>query len=122
LIHGGAKAPTFVLLPSGGVAAFDWEVVSAAPATVELGWYLIVNATRLARPRGAGVALHRSRLEQSLGPRLGPGEWERMLDAGCFAASLMLMWSKALALNEGRAGAAAEWAWWVERIEAVASH
>ncbi len=47
----------FAFLPDGRGAAFDWTNLGAAPATLDLGWYLAVNSTRLARGKDAFIAL-----------------------------------------------------------------
>src|SRR5439155_17018921 len=100
LIHGDAKVANLAPLPNGRVAAFDWETVSAAPPTFEVTWYLLVNATRLARSRDELLALYRRRLETALGRRVADPDWNRMLRAGVVSGCQMLLWSKAMACEE----------------------
>jgi hypothetical protein len=56
LLHGDAKLANFAVLPGDRCAAIDWALVGAGPATVDLGWYLAVNAGRLARPKDEVIA------------------------------------------------------------------
>lgn len=121
LIHGDAKVANLAPMPNGRIAAFDWETVSAAPATFDVTWYLIVNATRLARPRDEFLRVYRESLERERGAPIADSDWRALLGAGVVAASQMLLWSKAMACAEGRAGAEDEWRWWVERLEDAAA-
>jgi len=116
LVHGDAKVANFAILPDGAVAAFDWAVVSRAPASVDLGWYLAVNATRLARGKEQVIARYRERLERWLANPIEAATWSRLVEAAALDGALMLLWSKALAVRDGRAGAREEWDWWVERL------
>jgi len=117
LIHGDSKVANFALLPTGRLAAIDWEVASSATPTVEMGWYLIVNSTRLARPRDEVLAAYRRHLEAERGAAIPESRWSPMLLLGLQAAATMLLWSKALACREARPGAEDEWAWWVDKLE-----
>jgi hypothetical protein len=38
------------------------------------------------------------------------------VSAAHLGGAMMLLWSKALALRDGRPGADQEWEWWAERI------
>lgn len=116
LVHGDVKVANFAFLPGGRVAAFDWALAASAPATVDLGWYLAVNASRLARPRDAFVARYRALLETALGRSVDEPTWSALMEAAIVTGALMLLWSKALAVRDGRPGAEAEWEWWVERL------
>ena len=113
LTHGDTKVANFAFLPEGRIAAFDWTNLGAAPATVDLGWYLAVNSTRLARPKEAFVALYRGLLERKLGRAIEERTWERMMDAAIVSGARMLLWSKALSLREGTAARRQDWEWWV---------
>lgn len=116
LVHGDAKVANFALLPEGGVVAFDWAMVARAPAAIDVGWYLAVNATRLARSKEDVLGHYRTRLEEALGRRIEDPAWLRGVEAAVLVGALMLLWSKALALRDGRPGAEEEWEWWVERL------
>ena len=63
LLHGDAKVANFALLPGRRVAAFDWQLLGIGPATLDLGWYLAVNAGRLARPKEHVIARYRDLLD-----------------------------------------------------------
>ncbi len=116
LIHGDTKVANFAFLPDGRVVAFDWTNMGAAPATLEMGWYLAVNSTRLARSKDDLIARYRELLEGRLGRSLPPPLWEGLMDAGIVTGARMLLWSKALGLQEGTAFRRDDWAWWVERL------
>jgi hypothetical protein len=116
LLHGDPKVANLVVLGDGRVSAFDWAMIGAGPATIELGWYLAVNASRLARPKEAVIARYRSHLEAALGRRLDEALWDRLLAAGLLCGCVMLLWSKAAALDTGSAAAAHEWSWWESRL------
>jgi hypothetical protein len=117
LIHGDAKVANFGFLPGGRVAAFDWEMLGIAPATLDLGYYLAVNAGRLARPKEAVVMRYRGLLEAGLGAQIPSDLWERMVSVGLLYAAAVLLWSKAVALESGSQRALDEWAWWVDQLQ-----
>jgi aminoglycoside phosphotransferase (APT) family kinase protein len=117
LLHGDAKIANFAILPSGDCAAFDWALAGAGPATLDLGWYIAVNAGRLARSKDEVIARYRSLLESKLGITLAEDLWDRMLVASVLGGALILLWSKALALGSGSEKAANEWQWWVDNLE-----
>jgi hypothetical protein len=119
LVHGDAKVANFALLPDGRVAAFDWALIGAGPATIDVGWYLAINASRLTGTKEETLRRYRALLEAARGVGLDDACWDRLVRAGIVIAARMLLWSKALALEAGRAGAEAEWTWWVERLEAA---
>lgn len=37
LLHGDARVANFALLPGQRVTAFDWALIGAGPATIDLG-------------------------------------------------------------------------------------
>jgi phosphotransferase family enzyme len=118
LLHGDGKVANFAFLPGGRIAAFDWALVSAAPISLELGWYLAVNAPRLARTKEEVLERYRGLLEDARGVALEQPLWRELVSAVHLVGAAMLLWSKALALRDGRPGAREEWEWWVERIPA----
>ncbi|HEY7728921.1 MAG TPA: phosphotransferase [Candidatus Eisenbacteria bacterium] len=73
LLHGDAKVANFALMPDSRVAELDWALVGAGPASVDLGRYLAVNASRLARPKEEAVARYRTLLAERLGGEGGMG-------------------------------------------------
>jgi hypothetical protein len=121
LLHGDAKVANFALLPGRRVAAFDWQLLGKGPATLDLGWYLAVNAGRLARPKEHVIARYRDLLESHLARPLPNLLWERMVSVGILSGALMLLWAKALSLEEsGSSHAEEEWNWWVTQLERCA--
>ena len=116
-MHGDAKVANFALLPGRRVAAFDWQLLGKGPATLDLGWYLAVNSGRLARPKEHVIARYRDLLESRLTRPLSNLLWERMVSVGVMSGALMLLWAKALSLEEsGSPQAAEEWNWWVTQL------
>ena len=117
LLHGDAKVANFALLPGRRVAAFDWQLLGVGPATLDLGWYLAVNSGRLARPKEHVITRYRDLLESHLTRPLANLLWERMVSIGVMSGALMLLWAKALSLQEpGSPRAAEEWNWWVTQL------
>jgi Phosphotransferase enzyme family len=117
LLHGDAKVANFALLPGRRVAAFDWQLLGVGPATLDLGWYLAVNSGRLARPKEHVIACYRDLLESHLTRPLSNLLWKRMVAVGVLCGALMLLWAKALSLEEsGSPQAAEEWNWWVTQL------
>jgi aminoglycoside phosphotransferase (APT) family kinase protein len=113
LLHGDSKVANFAILPDRRVAAFDWGCIGAGPASLDLGWYLAVNATRIRGTKESFVARYRERLEAALGHSLPEGMWSALVSAAVESGAMMLLWSKALALERDDAAARAEWDWWV---------
>ena len=86
---------------------------------IDVGWYLAVNATRLARSKEELLRRYRALLEPRLGSPLPGALWDALVRFGVVVGARMLLWSKALAVEADRPGARAEWAWWIERLEAA---
>jgi hypothetical protein len=117
LLHGDTKVANFGFYSSGEVAAFDWATMGRGPATIDLGYCLAINSAKLARSKESVILRYRGLLEARLGKQVPAGMWEEMVTAAVIAGAGMLLWSKALALEAGAPGAAAEWAWWVAELE-----
>ena len=116
LLHGDAKMAHFALMPGGRVSLLDWEWIGVGPATLDVGWYLAVNSQRLARPKEDVMSRYRELLGDELGSRVPNPVWERMVSAGLLCGAVMLLWAKALALEDGQPGAAEEWDWWARLL------
>lgn len=114
LLHGDAKVANFVPIPDSRVVAIDWEWTGDGPATLDLGWYLAVNAGRLARSKEEVIARYRGLLESELGSPLSSVVWEQMVSIGVLCGAVMLLWDKVPAT--GSAKALAEWSWWVDQL------
>jgi hypothetical protein len=117
VVHGDSKVANCAFLPGRRVALFDWALLGAAPPTIDLGWYVAINATRLTRPKEEVIARYRALLEKELSVALPETQWEALVRAGLLCGARMLLWSKALAADAGTPAAGKEWTWWVEQIE-----
>ena len=107
----------FGFLPGGRVAAFDWEMLGIAPATLDLGYYLAVNAGRLTRSKEAVVERYRGLLESARRGAIPDEVWERLVSVCLLYAAAVLLWSKAVALEPGSQRALDEWNWWVDQLQ-----
>jgi hypothetical protein len=121
LLHGDTKVANFAIDPYGRVVAFDWECVGVGPATLDLGFYLAVNAGRLARPKEAVIARYRELLEAGLGFALSAELWQPLVSIGVLYGAVSLLWAKALARESGASRAVAEWEWWLDQLERQAA-
>jgi hypothetical protein len=120
LVHGDVKVANFAPMPEGGVAAFDWALVGAGPSTTDLGWYLGVNASRLARNKEAVIARYRELLERELGQELDDVLWARLEDVAVIYGARTMLWSKGAQVTAGSEAAHTEWEWWARRLEDAA--
>jgi len=121
LQHGDTKVANFAIDREGRVIAFDWEWIGTGPATLDLGFYLAINAGRLARPKEAVISRYREFLEVALGFRLPNELWQGLRSIGILFGGVSLLWAKGLALESGAPKALAEWDWWAEQLERQAS-
>jgi len=116
MLHGDVKVANFAIVRNDRgddkVAAFDWAMCGAGPCSVDLGWYLAVNASRLVGTKEQLIDHYRA----LLGIVIDDATWRRLEDAAIVCGARMLLWSKAAALQSGRAGAQEEWDWWIERL------
>jgi hypothetical protein len=119
LLHGDVKVANFAIMPSRQVAAFDWAMLGTGPATVDVGWYLGVNASRLARPKDKLLARYRLLLTERLGSPLHETLWDSLSRVAVICGARMMLWSKALALEANGPGSRDEWKWWMEHLEAA---
>src|SRR5262249_28301397 len=101
LLHGDVKVANFAIFGDGGVAAFDWALTGVGPCSIGLGWYLAINASRLAGTKESVIARYR----ELLGIDIDDATWRRLEDAAVVCGARMLLWSKAAALEAGRPGA-----------------
>jgi hypothetical protein len=120
LLHGDAKSGNCAFLPEDRIALFDWATPGSGPATIDLYYFLAVDAARHARSRDAIVASYRRHLQSALGHTIPDGDWKRFQQAGIAAAARMLLWSMALALERGEPGAESDWSWWMRRLATAA--
>lgn len=121
LLHGDAKIANMAVLPSGKLVMFDWTYVGRGPCGMELGWYIAVNSTRLARSKDDLIRKYRSTLEYHLKRTISEKIWSKMFELAIVTGSRMMLWNKALSFQEGSQRAKDEWAWWENQLKAVAS-
>jgi hypothetical protein len=120
LRHANTRLDNFAFYPDGTVAAFDFAGLGTGPPTLDVGVYLILNARRRARSPEAVLARYRTSLEAARGTPFAEPVWTRLVSAGLFYGAAFLLWDRALDVEEGLPGAADEWAWWVDRLSAIA--
>jgi hypothetical protein len=120
LFHGDVKVANFAFRPDGTVVAFDWALIGRGPCAFDLGWYLAVNASRLAGTKEEFAAAYRAALERELGRALDDAMWRSTLGLAVLQGARSLLWSKALALEAGSDAARAEFEWWAGRLAETA--
>ena len=109
-LHGDWKMGNLGSRPDGTTVLLDWAMPGEGCPTIELAWYLALNAARLPQSKEDSAAAYRRALE-SHGVATAPW-WDRALDLALLAGSVWFGWEKALG------GPGPELAWWVERAEA----
>ncbi len=117
LVHGDVKVANFAVIPDRGVVAFDWAMVGVGPSTTDLGWYLAINASRLARSKEAVIARYRELLERELGQELDDALWARLEDVAVIYGARTMLWAKGAQVATGSDAAQAEWEWWALHLE-----
>jgi len=116
LIHGDSKLANFAVLPGEKLAAFDWTMIASASPACELGWYISVNASRLARSKEKVLGRYREFFQEETGSVIENLVWEQMVDAAVLTGATILLWNKALNLQKNIPGAKEEWSWWQNNI------
>jgi thiamine kinase-like enzyme len=122
LLHGDAKMANMAILPPGKLVLFDWTYVGCGPCGIELGWFLAVNSTRLARTKEDFIAKYRSCLESGLKFGIDEKTWSKMTELAILSGAMMMLWSKALGYHGGTERGKEEWAWWETHIKKVVSN
>jgi aminoglycoside phosphotransferase (APT) family kinase protein len=120
IVHGDAKVANFAFDPeSATVWAFDWAIAGCAPAGVDLGWYLCLNASRIAESKEGALTRYRSALDAARGRALTDVEWTPLERCTIAHGAMMGLWSKAFLLENNSPGADREWDWWMDRITSI---
>ncbi|HXQ60169.1 MAG TPA: phosphotransferase [Acidimicrobiales bacterium] len=109
-LHGDWKMGNLGSRPDGTTVLLDWAMPGEGCPTVELAWYLAINAAKLPQSKEDTADAYRDALEAQ-GVVTGPW-WDRALDLALLAGSVWFGWEKALG------GPGPELAWWVERADA----
>lgn len=117
LVHGDTKVANFAKSPDGELSILDWAFAGYAPCTFDIGWFIAVNASRLAESKEAVLKKYRHFLERHLGQTLEDKLWSDLEQAGIVCGAFMLLWSKGTALANGHEGAELEWKWWIDRLD-----
>ncbi|HEX5153940.1 MAG TPA: phosphotransferase [Parafilimonas sp.] len=119
LLHGDVKIANMAIIPGDKLVLFDWPMVGCAPCAMELGWYLAVNATRLARTKESFIVKYRSCLESHLQFEIDEQTWQRMIHLAVVTGAMMLLWNKALGWQSGTQKGKDEWEWWSDQLKAA---
>lgn len=122
-LHGDTKLGNLGAIGDRSVF-LDWQACGWGPPTVELAWFLAINATRLEGTREEVIAYFKDALDAALAavdlPPIGDDSWKASLDLALLGGLVQLGWNKALDSvhadsGEARDREAADLAWWVER-------
>jgi thiamine kinase-like enzyme len=122
LLHGDAKIANMAILPSHQVVMFDWTYIGWGPCGIELGWWLAVNSTRLARSKEDLISKYRSCLESNLKFFIPNQTWSRMIELAIMTGVMMMLWNKALGFRAGTKRGIDEWEWWVTQLKTIVSN
>ena len=121
-LHGDTKLSNMALMPDNKIAAFDWAFAGQGPCSIDLGWYIAINSTRLARSKEDVISLYRTFLEAHLQHPIEEETWIKMVDLAVFTGAKMLLWNKALGYQSGTERGKSEWNWWIQKLKIVAAH
>ena len=109
-------------LPEGKIAMFDWAAAGQGPCGIDLGWYIAVNATRLARTKEEVISTYRTFLESHLQHPIEEKTWIHMVNLAVFTGAKMMLWNKALAYATGTEKGKKEWDWWMQKLKNVVAY
>jgi hypothetical protein len=116
LIHGDLKLANAGIAADGAVEMVDWQMVTVAPAGVELGWFLVANVNALPLPPDEVLRRYWARRGAQ------PGAQD---DIAILVGLLLRGWRKGLDAEAGitlasGVSAADDLAWWCQRaVEAA---
>ncbi|HXS55782.1 MAG TPA: hypothetical protein VN726_06635, partial [Hanamia sp.] len=119
LIHGDSKLANFAIMPGNKMSAFDWTMAASASPACEIGWYITVNASRLARSKEEVMNRYREFLQAELNFAIEDKTWNQMVSVAVLTGAETLLWNKALNLQKNIAGAKEEWNWWVDNLRRI---
>jgi hypothetical protein len=116
LLHGDLKLANAGIAADGAIEIVDWQMVTVAPAGVELGWFLVANVNALPLPPADVLARYWA---------LRGGQPGTQDDIAILVGLLLRGWRKGLDAEAGitlasGVSAADDLAWWCERaVEAA---
>ena len=119
LIHGDSKLANFALMPDKKICAFDWTMTASASPAIEIGWYIALNASRLARSKEEVMNRYREFLQTELNFAIENTRWDQMVKVAVLTGAETLLWNKALNLQKNIPGAKEEWNWWANNIRRI---
>ena len=119
LIHGDSKLGNFAIMPDKKICAFDWTMTASASPAIEIGWYIAVNASRLARSKEEVLNRYRTLLQTELDFVIENKTWNQMVRVAVLTGVETLLWNKALNLQKNIPGAKEEWNWWANNIRRI---
>lgn len=119
LIHGDSKLANFAIMPGNKICAFDWTLAASASPACEIGWYISVNASRLARSKEEVMNRYREFLQTELNFVIESRTWDQMVSVAVLTGAEILLWNKALNLQKNISGAKEEWNWWENNIRRI---
>jgi len=93
LLHGDLKLANVALLGAGRVALIDWQLTTAAPVAVELGWLLVSNAPILPHEPDAVLAGYRGAAVEA---GVALGDWDAQQDLAWVVGLLLRGWRKGI--------------------------
>jgi len=109
LVHGDWKMGNLGRRPDGRTILIDWAVTGPASPTVDLAWYLSINAARNPQSKDDTIAAYRAAIA-AYGVDVAPW-WDTALDLALLGACVQFGWEK------GLGGPGAELDWWLARVE-----
>ena len=123
-LHGDLKLANVALLDDGRVALIDWQMLSLAPAAVELGWLLVSNVALLPEPPDRVLERYRA-MARGVGGERVLGDWATQVDLTWIVGLLLRGWRKGLDAEAGvrfpwGGDGAADLAWWCDRAVSAA--
>jgi len=119
LIHGDSKLANFAIMPDKKICAFDWTMIASASPAIEIGWYIALNASRLARSKEEVMNRYREFLQTELNFAIENTRWDQMVKVAVLTGAETLLWNKALNLQKNIPGAKEEWNWWANSIRRI---
>ncbi|MFH9296772.1 aminoglycoside phosphotransferase family protein [Streptomyces sp. NPDC017520] len=105
-LHGDLKLDNIAIRPDGALSLIDWSMAMAAPAAVDLGWFLAMNSRTLPISLDETMSAYLSQANMAR-------EFREIHQALTILCGLLIRgWRKAL---DAESGEPSELLWWCER-------